>query len=602
MEQGDLLGSNTFCSAVWVANPSPNFTDYPQPISYQSKTPRGMKAQLGSPLPPGDRHAVSVYLPTWKDTLAWAQRDPQLLAQLKTGYPRFFVPLVVQELSERLLKWTASRTPPKATTHDLYQLLEASERSALLFIARPDAESCRKWLESHDKGPCFVQHVTFEGHISTPQATDSGLLRNPPEELYIAVYPQQLAVEAKAFWQHTGYGISSRRATYWLEQAPFLNHTKDRRALDLPKREAEDASVTLQTRIAELFSTKTNKLQSDAVFLYPTGMSALSRSAEAIYGICEPRKDDFRVAVFGFLYVDTFKVLTKIHGFDCKLYGNATPSDLDALEADLAAGLKIDALYTEFPGNPLLGSVDLDRLYRLANDYDFIFVVDDTVATSVNVDLISSCDVVCTSLTKMFSGGCNVMGGSIALNPQSSFFSTMQGYLNGHFVDTYFSLDKLVIEDNSADFEERVIAASRNAEHMADTLRRHASVAQVYYPKGNLTQEIYERYKRPGRGYGYLLSIRFNKPEAAVAFHDALDVAKGPSLGTNFTLCCAYALFAHYSELEWAAKFGVVEHLVRISVGIESKECLDELVETALAAAEKCDDTPNPCRGVNGKP
>ena len=83
------------------------------------------------------------------------------------------------------------------------------------------------------------------------------------------------------------------------------------------------------------------------------------------------------------------------------------------------------------------------------------------------------------------------------------------------------------------------------------------------------------------------MSIRFKKPEAAIAFHDALDVAKGPSLGTNFTLCCAYALFAHYSELEWAAEFGVVEHLVRVSVGIESREELDELVGTALAAAAK---------------
>jgi cystathionine gamma-synthase len=285
-----------------------------------------------------------------------------------------------------------------------------------------------------------------------------------------------------------------------------------------------------------------------------------------------------------FLYVDTFKVLSKVHGFDCKLYGHATLSEL---EADLAAGMQLDALYTEFPGNPLLGSVDLDRLYKLANEYNFLFVVDDTVATSANVDLISSCDLACTSLTKMFSGACNVMGGSIALNPQSKLFTNMKKVLDDLSIDTYFPLDVIVMEENSADFEERVIVASRNAERIADMLRQHSSVDQVYYPKGNPTKDIYERFKLPGRGYGYLLSIRFKKPEAAIAFHDALDVAKGPSLGTNFTLCCAYALFAHYSELEWAAEFGVVEHLVRISVGIESQEDLDELVGTALAAAAR---------------
>ena len=185
----------------------------------------------------------------------------------------------------------------------------------------------------------------------------------------------------------------------------------------------------------------------------------------------------------------------------------------------------------------------------------------------------------------MFSGSCNVMGGSVALNPQSRLFPTMKQLLKDGFCDTYFPLDAIVMDKNSADFEQRVITASENAERTVKILRNHPSIEQVYYPKGNPTQNIYEKYKRSGKGYGYLLSIRFKTPEAAIAFHDALDVAKGPSLGTNFTLCCAYTLFAHFSELDWAAKYGVVEHLVRISVGIESQEALDKLVKAALDAA-----------------
>ena len=83
-----------------------------------------------------------------------------------------------------------------------------------------------------------------------------------------------------------------------------------------------------------------------------------------------------------------------------------------------------------------------------------------------------------------------------------------------------------------------------------------------------------------------MLSVRFTAPERAVAFYDALDVAKGPSLGTNFTLCCAYTLLAHYKELEWAAEYGVVEDLVRISVGLEERGWLEERVARALKAAE----------------
>lgn len=64
---------------------------------------------------------------------------------------------------------------------------------------------------------------------------------------------------------------------------------------------------------------------------------------------------------------------------------------------------------------------------------------------------------------------------------------------------------------------------------------------------------------------------------------DALETAKGPSLGTNFTLCCPYTLLAHYGELEWAAQFGVDSHLIRISVGLEETEELVGVFERALA-------------------
>ncbi|KAF4455324.1 Cys/Met metabolism, pyridoxal phosphate-dependent enzyme [Fusarium austroafricanum] len=116
---------------------------------------------------------------------------------------------------------------------------------------------------------------------------------------------------------------------------------------------------------------------------------------------------------------------------------SASPFDLDTLQEDLASGLQLSALFTEFPNNPLLGSVGLERLQKLSTDNDLLFVVDDTVATSVNTELISYCDVVCTSLTIMFSGSCNVMGGSIALNPQSRVFSIVKRLLKSQFIDTY---------------------------------------------------------------------------------------------------------------------------------------------------------------------
>lgn len=62
--------------------------------------------------------------------------------------------------------------------------------------------------------------------------------------------------------------------------------------------------------------------------------------------------------------------------------------------------------------------------------------------------------------------------------------------------------------------------------------------------------------------------------------------AKGPSLGTNFTLACPYTILAHYAELDWAAQYGVPKSLVRISIGLEDVSWLHKVFADALKAAE----------------
>jgi cystathionine gamma-synthase len=58
-------------------------------------------------------------------------------------------------------------------------------------------------------------------------------------------------------------------------------------------------------------------------------------------------------------------------------------------------------------------------------------------------------------------------------------------------------------------------------------------------------------------------------------------------LGTNFTLTSPYAILAYYTELDWAAQFGVEKGLVRISVGLEVTDKIVGVFKSALAAIEK---------------
>lgn len=306
---------------------------------------------------------------------------------------------------------------------------------------------------------------------------------------------------------------------------------------------------------------------------------------------------------FGFPYTDTLKLLQK-WGPGCHFYGHGTDEDLDALEAQLAQQPadepRIVALYCEFPSNPLLRSPDLPRLRRLADTYGFSIVVDDTIGNFVNVEVLPYADIVVSSLTKVFSGECNVMGGSLVLNPHSARAASVRRVLRVHYQDVQWPEDAIFLERNSRDFVTRVARIDHNTETLCTYLREQMSpqavVRDVMYPK-YVTPAHYEtcRRKQPyaadGRpsGYGGLFSVVFSSKAAAKAFYDNLSCAKGPSLGTNCTLACPYTLIAHYGELEWAAQMDVPTALVRVSVGLEETGTLLAAFRDALAAAERAD-------------
>lgn len=322
-------------------------------------------------------------------------------------------------------------------------------------------------------------------------------------------------------------------------------------------------------------------LEEGDVYLYPCGMNAIFNAHRALLRAREPRKS----INFGFPYVDTLKILQKF-GPGCLFYGHASAEDSDELEARLRNGERFLALFCEFPGNPLLTCPDLVRLRKLADEFDFAIVVDETIGTFANINVLQFADIVVSSLTKIFSGDSNVMGGSAILNPESRYFKALKAVMEEDYEDTYWPEDVIFMERNSRDFDSRVERINANSEAICDVLRAHPLVQRVYYPKYNPSKPHYDACRLPNGGYGGLLSVVFGRKELAQAFYDAMDIAKGPSLGTNFTLCSPYVVLAHYLELPWAAQFGVDPDLVRISVGLEETTALQDTFRKALKAAE----------------
>ena len=88
-----------------------------------------------------------------------------------------------------------------------------------------------------------------------------------------------------------------------------------------------------------------------------------------------------------------------------------------------SSGPPVLSLFTEFPSNPLLRSADLPRLRALADKHDFLIVVDETLGNFVNVEVLPYADVVVSSLSKIFSGDANVMGGRCVFSSCSHAYS-----------------------------------------------------------------------------------------------------------------------------------------------------------------------------------
>ena len=116
--------------------------------------------------------------------------------------------------------------------------------------------------------------------------------------------------------------------------------------------------------------------------------------------------------------MDSVKVLEK-WGPGCHSFGFCNEQDIDKLESLLEEESKknpgcppIMFLATEFPTNPLVFAQNLRRLRALADKYAFPIVVDQTIG-NFNVDVMPYADVVVNSLSKVFSGYSDVMGGRL---------------------------------------------------------------------------------------------------------------------------------------------------------------------------------------------
>lgn len=164
---------------------------------------------------------VSVSLPLWEDTVGWSSRNPQVLALLKTGYPRFFIHRLIDRLAEKIVE--------RFHTHNDHLLSLSSGRETLLgmlFPCKRSADQCAQFLRKSlpEIQTCRFTVLSFCKESNSPSRLQTKFGVDWQNlELYAVVYPNSAFSFAKSFWQHTGFGISSRYAVLCLEKQDLLS-------------------------------------------------------------------------------------------------------------------------------------------------------------------------------------------------------------------------------------------------------------------------------------------------------------------------------------------------------------------------------------------
>ena len=470
--------------------------------------------ELGAALP-DSLHAVSVALPRWQDVVGYEEKWPAVISRLQCGYPRFVIHRLVQELAGFV----------------------GGGQPCLPFPSRQAAHQCVAFIKKQNSGEAyFVERDGHCGVVTTAAGYDS----------------------LKAFWQHTGLIVSTRRA------AAALSSTQPVRS------DNRDVRDSLRRQLADLYDCA-----ADDVFLQPSGMAATYAALRAVM----QRTPDEPTVQIGFPYVDTLKLQEKFG------HGATLLHDLNHSAANLRILLKRSPLagcFCEIPGNPLLGSTDLRQITPILRENGVPLVVDDVVATPFNVDLRPYADLIATSLTKYLVGTGDAMGGALICNPRSPYHAVLKAIAADQHEEMLWIEDADVLESQIGSFPERMRIHNSNGLLIAERLRSHSAVEQVWYPKWSFG-ESYEAVRRQDGGWGSLITfLPKNAESAAPVIYDNLEVCKGPSLGTSFTLACPFTLLAHYTELEWAESCGVPRNLIRLSIGLEDADELWRRIESAL--------------------
>ena len=309
---------------------------------------------------------------------------------------------------------------------------------------------------------------------------------------------------------------------------------------------------------------------------FGSGLAAI----DAILKLLEPGDE---VISTNDLYGGSYRLFTKIfEKFAIKFHFTGM-NEVDNIERLINTKTKL--IWVETPTNPMMNVVDVKKISSLAKSKKILLVVDNTFATPyLQQPLELGADIVMHSATKYLAGHSDVILGCLALNNKDLaeklyFIQNASGAICGP-MDSFLTLRGIKT------LHVRMKRHCENARKIADYLSQNPKISKVYWP--GLEDHInHSVAKKQMSDYGAMISFvtANNDSKKAIKIIEKLKIfTLAESLGGVESLAGHPASMTHASiPKKIREKSGVVDSLIRLSIGIEDVDDLIHDLDRAIS-------------------
>ncbi len=275
------------------------------------------------------------------------------------------------------------------------------------------------------------------------------------------------------------------------------------------------------------------------------------------------------------LYGGTYRLFTKIYeNFGIKFHFIGM-DNADKINDYITPNTKL--IWVETPTNPMMNVIDIKSISAIAKANNLLLAVDNTFATPyLQQPLELGADIVMHSVTKYLSGHSDVVMGALvvkddALAEKLYFIQNASGAICG-------PQDSFLVLRGLKTLHVRMQRHCENGKAIAEYLNNHPKIEKVYWP-GLKDHPNHEVAKSQMNDFGGMVSFvtKGNNFKEAIKIVENLKLfTLAESLGGVESLAGHPASMTHASiPKEEREKTGVVDSLIRLSVGIED---IDDLI------------------------